>query len=447
MNHPSRRQFLKTTVQGAGALALTHLFPSLTLARQNGILRASEPMFFIQIRVEGSMDCTLGLDPKFHDPKGPTDNLDVFLEYRREDIIYAGSKGKLALGPSAAPLKDYADYCAVINGVSMRNDIGHSSLNHYMASGSISRNAPSLAVELASTKGAGPFGILHNNGLYDRGTRSVIQSSTDDIDPSYRTLTRDEFFDKIKASQVCRGAISNCINSIVLSQNAIKDFPQTYSKVRSLSPSNAMREAPVIAAAFLSGLANQAELRLSNQLDTHDAHIGEHLRLQKEIWDKVAGLLNLLAQVQIGGKSLLSRTLVMVMTEFSRGPYLNGPQNSRSSGKDHNPYTNSVLLAGLNVNGGQSYGLSKMISRKNPRGVGFHTGAVYDFDANMPILKRPQTIVETKPGKDKGHKKKNYTSVFLPEHVGATVRAAFGNPTGFASVPQGARPIPGVLKA
>jgi hypothetical protein len=36
-----------------------------------------------------------------------------------------------------------------------------------------------------------------------------------------------------------------------------------------------------------------------------------------------------------------------------------------AQGKDHNPLTNSVLLAGAGVKGGRSFGSSQLITRKN----------------------------------------------------------------------------------
>lgn len=73
-------------------------------------------------------------------------------------------------------------------------------------------------------------------------------------------------------------------------------------------------------------------------------------------------------------------TTFMVVTEFSRTPYLNG-----AKGKDHNPDTNSVLIAGKGVVGGKTFGASKVIpAKKSLTGAALHIATAYDSRTGLP---------------------------------------------------------------
>ena len=64
-----------------------------------------------------------------------------------------------------------------------------------------------------------------------------------------------------------------------------------------------------------------------------------------------------------------------MVSEFARTPALNA-----SNGKDHNSLTNSVLLAGAGVRGGQSFGASQLITVKNSsNGDPRHSASLVDY--------------------------------------------------------------------
>ncbi len=112
------------------------------------------------------------------------------------------------------------------------------------------------------------------------------------------------------------------------------------------------------------------------------------------------------------------------MSEWSRTPALNA-----AKGKDHNPFTNSVLLAGRGIRGGSVVGASKLIPRKKTgTGMPDLIAAPYDYKA--------QKIATGPEG----------ASFIYPENVIQTVGQIFGNPENFNPVPKTTPAIPGISR-
>jgi uncharacterized protein (DUF1501 family) len=80
-----------------------------------------------------------------------------------------------------------------------------------------------------------------------------------------------------------------------------------------------------------------------------DTHVENHNRLEslnKTLDESIAGLLEDLHQ-----RGLLGETMVVIGTEFGRGPKMNV-----NGGRDHQPQAFTCLLAGGGIRGGQVYG-------------------------------------------------------------------------------------------
>jgi hypothetical protein len=95
---------------------------------------------------------------------------------------------------------------------------------------------------------------------------------------------------------------------------------------------------------FAGGVGNQ-------NVDTWDAHgdvKSNHTQHAAEVDRPIAGLLT-----DLGGRGLLDRTLVVVHSEFGRMPI-----SQRGVGRDHNPGTQTVLMFGAGIKGGQTIGSS-----------------------------------------------------------------------------------------
>ena len=141
-----------------------------------------------------------------------------------------------------------------------------------------------------------------------------------------------------------------------------------------------------VASCFAGGLAMSAAIDIAkyidlNNLDSHINHEKYHMRSQTQAWDYVSQFFNIFKSVPYHQKSLFDFTTFLVVTEFSRTPFLN-----LLKGKDHNPYTNSILFAGKGVNGNQTIGKSIVWSkRQTSKENSIHTGLPINFKTGEVI--------------------------------------------------------------
>ena len=112
------------------------------------------------------------------------------------------------------------------------------------------------------------------------------------------------------------------------------------------------------------------------------------------------------------------------MSEFSRTPALNA-----AKGKDHNPMTNSALLAGYGIKGGTVAGASRLVTRRQTA-TGFpdHIARPYNFKTRK---------LATSPAG---------ASFFFPENVVQTVGKIYRSPVGFTPVAASVPPILDIIK-
>jgi len=95
---------------------------------------------------------------------------------------------------------------------------------------------------------------------------------------------------------------------------------------------------------YHGGLGNQ-------NTDTWDAHENvkdNHTRHAAEVDVPIAGLL-----ADLKGRGMLDDTLLIWQTEFGRMPI-----SQRGVGRDHNPGTMTIFMAGAKIKGGQAIGAS-----------------------------------------------------------------------------------------
>ncbi len=373
----NRRHFLKQ----AGLLSLLtglSFAPNYSFARGN-----KEDHFFVLLRVSGGMDVTLGLDPKTHKGLGGTDQKDIFLEYREDEIF---SHNNLLLGPSAVELQKHKNDILTINGINMKRDAGHEALRDYMSSGSGDGFQPILPVLLSSRLHGGPLGVMANESIL------IGNEKVTTYDPSLLISTNTSNDSDAVSAMNLIASNSSLFNKTVNNFLKADDLQRSVrKKMEELNISdNKSAVFRALAETFSAGKQGhrpsyQAALNLSRlsdtplNLDTHSNHEGDHIFRQGNVWAIVAELFDVFKSIELNGSSLFDHTTFMVVSEFSRTPFLNG-----SFGKDHNALTNSVLLAGKNIVGGQSIGASHVISRsENSSGQAIHIGSAIDYKTGL----------------------------------------------------------------
>lgn len=359
----NRRDFLRAGAVGLGALTLYSNRAWANALGSNWTRTAAATAdFVIFVRAVGGWDVTLGLDPQVM-PAG-LDEKDVFLEYRADQIWL---DRELRLGPSCAPLFPFKDHFSVVNGVFMSStNFDHVALLDYASSGSRESMAAFVVQIEDGLKPSSPFGVF-SNGSVQLGDKAVQQSTVDGVLQLLKSGGFGGAADYIRKSKGKGSALIDARDSLMASQKTLDQLKLDLEKKWGQLPDNALSNQQLVdllAGIFQSGLCRAAQIDLSANLDTHAGHPANHLAAQRDaVWAPVAELLKIFSAIDVGqGRSLLDRTLVVVGSEFSRTPALN-----TSNGKDHNPLTNSFLLAGGGIPSGLRVGESRVMGRNQHR--------------------------------------------------------------------------------
>ncbi len=416
-NFLNRKEFLKLTAGLAIGSGLSYYLLKSNFKKQLLHSTNSSDQYAVIISIPGGLDCTLGLDPQIY-TQG-LDSSDIFIEYRENEII---KKGEISFGPAAKALAPHSQDLCIINGLSALKDAGHKLNLQQMLTGSMGGTLDHFSVQLASKAQTKPFGILTNSPIINQSSELAI---SDIATLSQRLKGSDQGLPIPGLAEILnnklRAAAIETENAGQLSHEIFRSINrnQTWAQICFST----------IAACFAGGLAASAEVDVTkyleeNYLDSHTNHEKTHLSSQTQAWEHVAQLFDIFKKVPYQQKSLFDFTTFIVVTEFSRTPNLN-----LTKGKDHNPYTNSMLLAGKGINGNQTIGKSKVWPRhqtvyKKP----IHTGLPVDFTTGEIILK-------SSPQSD----------LIMPENIAKTLLTLFKTPD-TSDVLQKFKVLPKVIK-
>ena len=413
----NRRKFILSSSSLMGLMVVGE-FPGMRLlARADGgpVTPGTKKKFFVLIRAQFGWDVTLGLDPQVM-PAGCDEN-DIFIEYRPEDIL-SNQSGSLRLAPAAAAMMPYANSMAIINGVFMSDsNVDHGRNLNYATAGTPNDGAPSLAIDVASHSDVGRFGVIFDQDLSSGDNPTVMTTTFNNLQSlasggslgairSFLTgLGGNDAYAKAQATFLNGDKEIGELKKALAAKQA--NANQNQSSSQSQSASNGF----LAACGFASGCANQAQITIQENLDTHSDHPVNHMKAQTSVWTQIAAICELFKSVPVGtdGSSVFDQTTFMVVSEFSRTPALDA-----SKGKNHNPLTNSVLLLGNGVRGGQVAGKSHLISRtRTTDGASRHVASLYNYQTGAVA----QTRVEAT--------QKEFDFI-RPENIAATVRQIAG---------------------
>ncbi len=422
----NRRELIKSILLASLAPSL-HTLPAWATPLNN------KRRFFVMIRAANGWDVTLGLDPKVRG--AGFEYSDMFIEYAPSEILKSGT---LSFGPSAAALMPYASDLAVVNGVFMSDaNVSHPANLDYISTGDPEGRAADLPVEVSHAGNNGPFGVVFNQSL-KRANRDIMPTRADNLLNLRSAADLTAFADYVSklpdTGEMHRSQMALLKNSAI-QKDLLKSFDLVKDEITagtsgSDTLSQTRKTAAVLAASFMSGAAMQGMIDIAVFLDTHAQHEKIHLQNQKQVWDSVAHVFKIFKSLPYGTGSLFDATTFMVVSEFARTPALNA-----SAGKDHNPLTNSVLLAGNGILGGTSLGASQLVLRKESgTGEPRHCASAMNFSTGQIAKTRAEAASDA------------FQFIF-PEHVAATVATALNlDRTRFSSAPASLPALDLILK-
>jgi hypothetical protein len=380
----NRREFLKMGSIYSGGIVISTMFPYLpAFADMLNVLNSDAA--FVLIVVPQGMDVALGLDPLVKFPQG-VDLKDFFIEYKPEQIISPISGSNILLGPAAASLKGF-DF-SVINGIFMNDfDNGHDANRQYITTGNGLGQAPDISVALKSVLDIGPLGVLVGQDSPYMGKESVSTTSLTDI-ASWSKLGDPSSIMKVLSGS-SRTRLTESQKSVVALAPFRKPMLNRFAQLEKIgsSSNNSSEALKSLVATIGAGVGRLAEVAIYNeggQIDSHNDHAINHLIGQTSVWNQIANLFKMAKATQYKNTkdSVFNRTTFLVVSDFARTPYLNA-----NNGKDHNPNTNSVLLAGRGVKAGLTVGKSIITSRKqSATQQSVHSGAPFDYVNGVPVL-------------------------------------------------------------
>lgn len=389
----NRRNFLNSM----GLLAMQPLMSSLGVSLLSKVAQAQtssrDARNLVIIRLHGAFDALQGLNPWLQEAPSKTDlSLAYDPQFNGEfgdyKSVLRNVKGtQINLGPSAHALAPFADKMAIVNGIWMGpSDLGHPFAIQYMTSGRAQEQAPSIAASLGgSRKNEDQFVII--NGPIECGENELKILQTVNLVSGLPLPSKQGPSGFVGAYQR-RGSHLNSHHAFTSNRERLENFNSIITSLRQ-SPKQVGAEGglvprlqtfadsemdDVVAVASLSsGLSTVVQLDYSqNDGGNPDNHFGYneiHPVAQRNRWDRLARFLGRLEKYR-----LMEKTLVLVLTEFTRTPALNS-----NGGKDHNYFDNSALLIGAGIKGGQVLGAHRLFGKDSSRSESQLSGEFVDF--------------------------------------------------------------------
>ncbi len=393
----SRRELMALMAKTTGLVVGSQYLPFSLQARAE---TSAEPHFFLLLKTNGGWDVTLAMDSKL--PADMTqqgiDETDFYRVYTEDQMIKVADR--TYFGPAAASLVPYFQDLCVVNGVLMLPKVTNHEINRaYMAIGNSKPDDPYFPFQLAMTAGDAPMGVAHRLEYVDQLRTGSYTSKI-----AARELTQaqggglQDLYVQALMDKITREASENGTNATIDAQrlsleaqaalasvaDKFKEFREKYFDGTDEGDGIAATLAGFNAGVIRYGVV---DYQSDYELDTHSSHSTKHPLVLGKALSRVAATLKCLKETPYApngvesGKSLFDYTTVMVVSEFARTPW-----NQGGDGTDHNPYTNSCLMFGKRIQGGQVIGNSRMISRKDTSEQRSRLQAnLFDFKNNTPI--------------------------------------------------------------
>lgn len=465
----NRRDFLLKSAYASGLVLASQTLPGWmgSALAQTSTTTMNQSLandhFLLILRVNGAWDVTFGMDARIPTEikKTGIDDDDFFFLYKDEEIIQAGPA---LLAPPAASLAKHIDDIAIINGIMMMSqNTVHEQNRAYMTSGSTKDSDAAFPFQLATSLGDGPLGVAHqyeyeqiSTGGYPSmirinellSSKAMDQSQTDSI-----MRARVRHAAKINGTAKAKALFASQVTA-VQSNARIKKMNELAATYAALAPADNKRLEAVssVLAGFAAGTIRYAvyDFQADNTLDSHFDHANRHPKGLKEAMDNVASVIELLKAIPFTRAdgtqdgTMFDHVTVAVTSEFARTPW-----KEAGSGTGHNPFCNSAMLFGKNIQGGQVIGSSRVWSRTETAENRSRLQAnLFDFNTGKTVS--DQVLAAAVKGTIKvgacvvgsGDTCVDY---IYPESIWKTVAQGFGVAQGTKPV-ESAFTIPGLLR-
>jgi len=364
----SRRVFVERWAKTALGVTVLHSTSRSMFAAETAAAKAATGPGFgkaknlIFLQMIGGMTHIDTLDPKEGDTKGPKDPIKT--------------KASFQLGGTMTKLADQADKISLIRSMTSKTGV-HASAQYLIRTGYEQRGTikhPAMGAWVQHFKGAShktlPSSVCVNrqpnngNGFFPAAFSPLpildpdagLQNSQPDVSGDI-VQKRMALLDKLDSSFRTRFQTASVKSYTEFYENTVKIMSSTDLQAFSLADEpdalkekygrNKFGQGCLLARRLIEKGIRCVEVA-SGGWDMHNDIEGALEDRGAEMDQGVAALLEDLSQ-----RGILDSTIVVLCSEFGRGPKING-----NAGRDHHPKVFSTMLAGGGIKGGFVYGAS-----------------------------------------------------------------------------------------
>lgn len=422
-NPYSRRELLAAAGQSSLLVAAGSIVSGVPFIGQSSALgETRDHHFYLHIQIESGLDVQYLFDSR---PLDMTTKKLIANYHTEERIPYIGTNGQATLRTVLTnPLMKWSDRFSVINGVVMSASFdGHEQAENMLLTGNpfggesfipwmntkgrpldYVQTAPLNLSALTNKSGGIELDAVRCQGLAQ--SMGALQSQGD--------LLKSR---QAQSERLGRGGTSFAASarSMAKALGGVTDLSALFGSVQIPSletpdPNNLLdilakttrNNLHMITELMRSGITNTGVLAINFlPLDTHDGTSAQSLpETVGVICEALAGVFQHLSDTPSpSGRSMLDDTTILIGSEFART--MRQPWGDfEKSGTDHNPLTNTLLVAGRGIKGGQVIGQSDFQTAEEEL-----SGAHLTLDANkIKVMGMPfdhaagRVITEVKPG-------------------------------------------------
>ena len=413
MSSLSRRNFLTLGGAGAGTLMLPWARPAAA------DVVTGEPHYFLFIMLGGGADASYFYDAR---PLSMTAAGRIQNYVGKEPTLVEGRNGTSCRASRLVqPLSRLRDRFSVLNGVFMTPSFdGHLQNVNFLMTGEPfggesfvpHLNGPATGRAPALLDAIAPTHQLLSNLTNNANVVSLRPQSIASLAQQLRNVAPvapgDELMDfvqgRIAANASGSGRLAVGAGKMLSGLAQSGEMHRRLAQLQRPDPAWAVEDQSVslMAQCFRLGIARSAVYLLPEDFDVHSAELA---RKQPSMFatamDRLVTLFDGLIETPYDSKrSLLDVTTVMVASEFSRT--LRSPDAPiDNTGTNHNPFCNTVLLAGKGIRPGMVIGASDLADERavaSPAHIALDPrlekamGRPFDFKTLQPRNDRPQSF-------------------------------------------------------
>jgi uncharacterized protein (DUF1501 family) len=417
----NRRDLMKTTTAFSMAAGVASFMRPTKLFAAAGDSRESH--YFLHVNIAGGLDVNYLFDTRPLDmtAKGLITNY-----HGKEPVRYTGKNGQSTLRTTLTdPLMKWSDHFSIINGVVMSPTFqGHDQLANMLLTGnpfggeSFIPFNNQLSRPLDFIQSGTIFANILNEGGGIKMSPAACKKLVDRVAAvggnarALKSMHRQS-----KEVAKIPSTLGNSALRLAASTIALPDLAGRMKKLQITAPDETQQASPrerllastkaeinMVTEMMRAGITDSGVIVFDESIDSHDPNSAQKLPVTvQNIIDSLAIVFEHLSSTQSpSGRSMLEDTTILIGSEFSRTMRQSGVTIDKS-GTDHNPLTNTFIVAGKGIKGGLVLGQSDCQTADEVQTAAHDSvdpsrvsimGRPFDFAASVPLPEAKPSVFD-----------------------------------------------------